>query len=228
MKINKYDSYNDGCYIHRKSVHEVFSIIIQLFKYKNSKKKFKKIRLYNPDSTNRLHVVALIDPLSEAAQRFAPILILMRDTIKAKITVVLNPKADISEFPIKNFYRYVGGNVDARMATFRHMPTQHILTMKVFTPEHWVVMKTKAVDDLDNIRLDDQTMGSRTSVSAEYSLTSILVTGTCEDLTICNHQMGCSLCWTVRFRSNDTQIPWLCKIWDTSSSAHGLVCTICD
>ena len=185
MKINKYDS--DTMMVATSIANQYMKHSRSSFNFlsiKNSRKKFKKnLIICNPDSTNRLHVVALIDPLSEAAQRFAPILILMRDTIKAKITIVLNPKTDISEFPIKNFYRYVGGNVDARMATFRHMPTQHILTMKVFTPEHWVVMKTKAVDDLDNIRLDDQTMGSRTSVSAEYSLTSILVTGTCEDLT---------------------------------------------
>jgi UDP-glucose:glycoprotein glucosyltransferase len=137
----------------------------------------------NPDSTNRLNVVAVIDPLSDAGQRYPPILTLLRDVIGAKITIYLNPKTDISEFPLKNFFRYVGGGNDAHAATFRHMPPQHILTMKVFTPEPWVVMKKNTIDDLDNIRLDDSTMGSRTQVSAEFELKNILVTGSCQDLT---------------------------------------------
>ena len=185
VKIDKYDS--DTMMTATSIANQYMKHSRSTFSFlnaKNSKKTLQKISFScNPDSTNRLHAIALIDPLSDAAQRFAPILVLLRDVIKAKITVVLNPKKDISEFPLKNFYRYVGGNVDANVANFRHMPSQHILTMKVFTPEHWVVMKKKAIDDLDNIRLDDQTMGSRATVFAEFSLTSILVTGTCEDLT---------------------------------------------
>ncbi len=185
VKINRYDS--DTMMVATSIANQYMVHSRSAFSFlntKNAKKNFKKnMFTCNPDSTTRLHSIALIDPLSDAGQRFTPILIMLRDVIKAKITVVLNPKTDISEFPIKNFYRYVGGNVDTSLANFRHMPAQHILTMKVFTPEHWVVMKKKAIDDLDNIRLDDQTMGSRTSVSAEFSLTSILVTGTCDDLT---------------------------------------------
>ena len=51
------------------------------------------------------------------------------------------------------------------------------------TPESWVAMKYKVEDDLDNIRLDDAVMGARRTVSAEFRLTSLLVTGNCQDLT---------------------------------------------
>ena len=137
----------------------------------------------NPDSTNGMNVVVVLDPLSIAGQRFPPILTVLRDVIHARITVYLNPKTDISEFPLKNFYRYVGGGNQIEAATFRHLPPQHILTMKIFTPEPWVVMTKSTIDDLDNIRLDDEVMGSRMAVSAEFELINILVTGRCEDLT---------------------------------------------
>merc|ERR1711968_176957 len=44
-------------------------------------------------------------------------------------------------------------------------------------------MKYTAVDDLDNIRLDDATMGNRRTLAADFRLNSLLIAGSCNDLT---------------------------------------------
>ena len=75
------------------------------------------------------------------------------------------------------------GSKDASATKFRRLPKQHVLTLKLVTPEAWVAMKYKVEDDLDNIRLDDATMGSRRQVNADFRLTSLLIAGTCTDLT---------------------------------------------
>jgi len=75
------------------------------------------------------------------------------------------------------------GSKERATTKFRRLPKQHVLTLKLVTPESWVAMKYKVDDDLDNIRLDDATMGARKTVHAEFRLTSLLVSGNCNDLT---------------------------------------------
>ena len=75
------------------------------------------------------------------------------------------------------------GSKERAVTKFVKLPKQHVLTLKLVTPESWVAMKYKVEDDLDNIRLDDQTMGTRTVVNAEFRLTSLLIAGNCNDLT---------------------------------------------
>ena len=112
-----------------------------------------------------VEVFAILDPLSETAQRAAGVLVWLRETLGAEhidITIVLNPSIATSELPLSRFYRFVGGGAAAAApaAHFRNMPRQHILTMKVETPEAWIVQAERAEHDLDNIRLgDEQLMG---------------------------------------------------------------------
>jgi UDP-glucose:glycoprotein glucosyltransferase len=75
------------------------------------------------------------------------------------------------------------GSKERATTKFKKLPKQHVLTLKLVTPESWVAMKYKVEDDLDNIRLDDATMGTRTIVNAEFRLTSLLIAGNCNDLT---------------------------------------------
>ena len=51
-------------------------------------------------SGSALSVVAVLNPLSDAGQRTAPILLMLRDALGAEVTVHL--------LPIKSFYRCVG------------------------------------------------------------------------------------------------------------------------
>ena len=135
---------------------------------------------------------------------------MLRSALGASVKIVLNPSTDITEFPLKCFYRYVcdagaipgqreeaaaglagsagsagsvesveggegkegdGGDGGEGVASgessassssgvvealFRHLPTQHIYTMKITTPEAWNVQMHQTWADLDNIRLTDE------------------------------------------------------------------------
>ncbi len=183
-----------------------------------AKKRLDAVSFSSESGRNDMQVVAVVDPLSVAAQRITPTLLMLRDVFNMSVSVILNPATDITEFPLKNFYRFVPtrvrgsqhgddivdmigqkvapkkgkaaqravapwGSKDASATKFRRLPKQHVLTLKLVTPEAWVAMKYKVEDDLDNIRLDDATMGSRRQVNADFRLTSLLIAGTCTDLT---------------------------------------------
>ncbi len=57
-------------------------------------------------SGSALSVFAALNPLSDAGQRTAPILLMLRDALGAEVTVHLLPEANLAELPIKSFYRY--------------------------------------------------------------------------------------------------------------------------
>ena len=52
-------------------------------------------------------LVAVLDPLSKEAQRFAPVAMQLQASLGVTITLHLNPELKMSEFPLENFYRYV-------------------------------------------------------------------------------------------------------------------------
>ena len=60
----------------------------------------------NPDGPT-FQIVAVIDPVSQAAQKVGPILKILHQILNADITVVLNAVEKHSEMPLKNFHRVV-------------------------------------------------------------------------------------------------------------------------
>ena len=63
---------------------------------------------------------------------------------------------------MQNFYRYVSGNLNDRKensAVFRSLPKQHVLTVRLDTPESWNVQAIHAVQDPDNLRCDQVSCG---------------------------------------------------------------------
>lgn len=54
-----------------------------------------------------MDIVAIVDPLSPAAQKLAPVLEILRESVNCDIKIVMNPKPKLSELPLKRFYRYV-------------------------------------------------------------------------------------------------------------------------
>lgn len=127
-------------------------------------------------------VEAILDPLSEDAQRAAPLLLMLRDELGAKVSVQLTPATDVSELPLKSFYRFVAGG-NRSSALFSRVPPQ-LLTMKIVTPEPWIVQATTAPYDLDNLRYGDPNFGPSSGVmNVQFTLKSILVAGQCDDLT---------------------------------------------
>ena len=54
-----------------------------------------------------LQFTAILDPASETAQKLSQILAALGKIEGVKISVLLNPTRDLSQLPIKRFYRFI-------------------------------------------------------------------------------------------------------------------------
>jgi len=102
---------------------------------------------YSSKSGQPHHVVAVLDPLSQAAQRVMPVLVLLRDLFDWNIVVYFNPRKDMPELPLKRFYRFAlppthsltfdegsGAARSSSPATFRNIVSKNVLTLTMDTP----------------------------------------------------------------------------------------------
>lgn len=151
------------------------------------------------DNTAPMEIVCILNPLSHAGQRAASVLKLFQERLNIPITLVLTPLVEITEFPLKSFYRYVtpdlgGGDPWSHIpmrATFEGLPTEHTLTVRPDVPEAWNVQATAAVQDIDNLQCDAVSCGDPYShlvkeqeledsnepiVDYDYDLTKIMFT----------------------------------------------------
>ncbi|XP_073840354.1 UDP-glucose-glycoprotein glucosyltransferase [Musca autumnalis] len=132
---------------------------------------------------------AIVDPASRSAQKLAPILILLRNTINCNMRVFLTPVTQHSDMPVKNFYRYVvepevqflpsGEMAEGPFAKFTGVPANSLLTQNLQVPENWLVEVVRSVYDLDNIKLSD----INGPVHSEFELEYLLLEGHCFDST---------------------------------------------
>lgn len=113
--------------------------------------------------TALVHIHAIIDPLSESAQKLGPLLKMVADLDHTFVHVQLNPKLELEELPLKRFYRYavetrptfnIEGNFAATDASFVDMPSDPIFTLGMDVPHSWLVAPRKSIHDLDNLRLN--------------------------------------------------------------------------
>jgi len=65
-------------------------------------------------------------------------------------------------------------------AEFGGLPSTKVLTLHMDVPEGWLVEPVRAAHDLDNLRLSD--LGAQPTLSAEFELEAILLTGQCADI----------------------------------------------
>ncbi|KOO26357.1 udp-glucose:glycoprotein glucosyltransferase-like protein [Chrysochromulina tobinii] len=138
-----------------------------------------------------MELVAILDPLSKAAQRLAPLMMELHVALGCTVTLHLNPDTAITEFPLEDFYRYVVSltpkfDADGRslaptadMARFARLKTPQVLTLHLDAPEAWLVQVNEAAYDMDNLRLAE--LGERRTLYARYELVSVLITGSCQD-----------------------------------------------
>ncbi|XP_067149542.1 UDP-glucose:glycoprotein glucosyltransferase 2 isoform X2 [Apteryx mantelli] len=134
-------------------------------------------------------VIAIVDPLTREAQKMAHLLIVLKDIINMKLRLFLNCRSNLSEVPLKSFYRFVlepeltyGINKhlpSEPLAKFLELPESPLLTLNMITPESWLVEAVNSSCDLDNIHLQD----IKGTVTAEYELEYILLEGHCFDMT---------------------------------------------
>lgn len=124
---------------------------------------------------------AVLDPATRDGQRLLPIISALRKSVNMDLVLHFNCKLQLSELPLKSFYRYVyETNLETEpSALFRHLPETPILTLGMVTPESWMVEAVQSIYDLDNIHLADVPVG----VSARFELQYLLIEGQCFDET---------------------------------------------
>lgn len=155
----------------------------------------------------KMNILAVVDPVTESAQRLSPLLQVLRDELKLPVTVILAPSTDInadSKIPISSYYRFVadsnvyqGANESHRpMAHFSNLPLDHILTVRMDVPEPWDIQQTQAIQDTDNLRcsissgcsdeaasdsapLGQEMWKQRHLTKVEYGLEHLLFAGQC-------------------------------------------------
>ena len=141
--------------------------------------------------TSSIHLVASIDPTSEIAQRWIPILKVLSELDGVHLKLYLNPKEKMKELPVKRFYRHVldarptftqEGDLRDLKATFSGLPKDALLNLALDVPPAWLVAPKESVHDLDNIKLSALKEG--VDVDAIYELEHILIEGHSRDVTV--------------------------------------------
>ncbi|KAJ2896623.1 killer toxin resistant protein [Coemansia aciculifera] len=139
----------------------------------------------NDPALARLRIQVVLDPLSESAQKWAPILQTLGTLPGASLEIWLNPQPGLKELPVKRFYRYLwpselefssAGNVRVPEVVFNGVPADPLLTLGMDVPSAWLVTAVESIHDLDNIRLSSL-RDRETGISATYRLVNILVEG---------------------------------------------------
>ena len=135
-------------------------------------------------------IVASIDPATETAQRWVPILNTLSEMDGTYLKLFLNPKQTLQELPVKRFYRYLlgskprfnaDGSVDNFKAQFKGIPKKALLNLGMDVPPSWLVAPEESIHDLDNIKLSSLPAGA--DIDAVYGLESILIEGHSRDTT---------------------------------------------
>lgn len=108
-------------------------------------------------------VVAVVDPVTETAQRISSLLRVIRDDLELPTTLVLAPRKLLdrgSKIPISSYYRFVSdpaayqGHATGPVAHFSNLPTDSIFTVRMDVPEPWDIQQSESVQDTDNLRCD--------------------------------------------------------------------------
>lgn len=143
------------------------------------------------EDTSSIHLVASIDPTSEIAQRWIPILKVLSELNGVHLKLYLNPREKMKELPVKRFYRHVldarptftqEGDLRNLKATFSGLPKDALLNLALDVPPAWLVAPKESVHDLDNIKLS--ALKEEGNVDAIYELEHILIEGHSRDVTV--------------------------------------------
>ncbi|WVQ71501.1 hypothetical protein IAR50_001039 [Cryptococcus sp. DSM 104548] len=138
-------------------------------------------KLGNQDNA-LLQVAVVVDPLSERAQKWSPLIKALSEMEYVSVTVYLEPKANMEEIKLKRFYRAelpskltfdVDGDVIAPGVSFNSLPSAPIYTVALDTPPSWIVSPKASPYDLDNLLLSSIS----SPVSVLFSLKHLLIEG---------------------------------------------------
>lgn len=147
-----------------------------------------------------INVAVALDPASELAQKWLPVLKVLSELAGVQLKIFLNPKEELSELPVKRFYRYVlesepsfgsDGYLSRPGASFTGVPVEALLTLGMDVPSSWLVAPKESVHDLDNIKLGS--LKAESNVDAIYALEHILIEGHSRDVTLQTPPRGVQL-----------------------------------
>ncbi|GIZ48407.1 hypothetical protein CKM354_001146900 [Cercospora kikuchii] len=139
--------------------------------------------------TATIQIYAAVDPASEAAQKWIPIIKVLSEFDGVHVRLFLNPRDRLEEIPIKRFYRHVlsskpnfevDGSLAPTGAQFRGLPADALLNMGMDLPPAWLVAPEVTVHDLDNIKLS----AVKNDIDATYQLEHVLIEGHSRDVTV--------------------------------------------
>ena len=142
------------------------------------------------NSTAAIQIVAVIDPASEVAQQWTPILKVLSELDGLFLRLFLNPASMLQQLPVKRFYRYAleakptfdeNGTAVSAGVKFEGIPKDALLTAGLNVPPAWLVAPKDSIHDLDNIKLSSLPAG--TNLDATYELENILIEGHSRDVT---------------------------------------------
>ncbi|EME80870.1 glycosyltransferase family 24 protein [Pseudocercospora fijiensis CIRAD86] len=141
------------------------------------------------EKTATVQIYASIDPASEVAQKWIPIMKTVSEMEGVYVRLFLNPKERLEEIPVKRFYRHVlkskpsfepDGSLQVNGAQFRGLPADALFNMGMDMPPAWLVAPKITVHDLDNIKLS----AVKSDIEAIYELEHILIEGHTRDVTV--------------------------------------------
>ncbi|PCH03602.1 UDP-glucose:Glycoprotein Glucosyltransferase [Penicillium occitanis (nom. inval.)] len=147
-----------------------------------------------------INIAAAVDPTSEMAQKWLPILKTLSKLAGINVRIYLAPNGQLSELPIKRFYRHVleseptfdeNRALERPEASFTGLPQDALLTLGMDVPSSWLVAPKYSIHDLDNIKLSAIKDGS--DVDAIYELEHILIEGHSSDTTLRSPPRGVQL-----------------------------------
>lgn len=150
--------------------------------------------------TASIHLVASIDPISELAQRWIPMLKVLSNLHGVHLKLFLNPRERMQELPVKRFYRHVldaepsfneDGTLRDLQASFEGLPNEALLNLALDVPPAWLVAPKESIHDLDNIKLS--ALKENTNIDAVYELEHILIEGHSRDVTVGSPPRGVQL-----------------------------------
>lgn len=144
----------------------------------------------NPDAIYEVAVV--IDPATELAQRWAPIVRTLNNLQSTVVSVYLNPALHLTDVPIKRFYEF---RFDSKLAFDAHgveiqprvrfdsIPPDVLVTYAADVQRAWLAFPRTGIHDLDNIKLADLSENSRPQgVEAILELEALIVEGHARDM----------------------------------------------
>ena len=158
--------------------------------FKNFSSSHTAVKVGDEETAN-IQLYASIDPASEIAQRWIPIIKTLSELDGVYACIFLNPRERLEELPVKRFYRSVleskprfaeNGSLDGLRAQFGGLPAEALLNMGMDLPPSWLVAPQESVHDLDNIKLG--AVKGETDINAVYELEHILIEGHSRDVTL--------------------------------------------